>query len=573
MADLGPMDASGAAPGVGPLNRLARAQYRALAAMRARMFINSLRSSEGAFELGARAIAFFIYGLMGLGAGVGAGAAAYVMVLRHDWQLLPVEFWVVCFIWQAVAVALASFQEQYDLGALLRFPVNFGSFYLLFLLFGLIDVSTLMGGLCCLGILIGITLSHPELFGWTVLGLAGFAAFNILLVRAILAWIDRWIARRRSREIMSAIFLLSILCLQLFNPVLREGIQERSESIEAQTAARIGVPRQMRPWVKAGEAVQIWLPPGLTAVTFERAQERKQPAAIEAICILALYVLAAGGLLAVRLRAEYRGENLGESPRSQHEEKREPGWLINGAGPVSAVIEKELHTLMRSMPQLYALVVPMVMVFVIASLFRTSSSALHRPAQLALPVCVAYGLLGFIQLMYNNLGGEGKGIHLLFLFPVPVRTVLLAKNLFHALLFVLVALIAAVLASARLGRPGAIAMATTAGWLVFALPANLAAGNVLSLMMAYRANLGRIGRQSGSQANALLSMLIQTTLLGVGAGVISLCGFFSKLWLAAPVLLALAAVAILAWIEVLRNSDAIAHRRRDALLARLAKAE
>jgi ABC-2 type transport system permease protein len=105
------------------------------------------------------------------------------------------------------------------------------------------------------------------------------------------------------------------------------------------------------------------------------------------------------------------------------------------------------------------------------------------------------------------------------------------------------------------------------------LPANLAAGNVISLTMAYRVNLGRIGRQSGSQANALLSMLIQTTILGIGVGVISLCNIFDRLWLAAPILLALAVVTVLAWLTVLRNVDAMANARRDTLIAKLVKTE
>jgi hypothetical protein len=91
--------------------------------------------------------------------------------------------------------------------------------------------------------------------------------------------------------------------------------------------------------------------------------------------------------------------------------------------------------------------------------------------------------------------------------------------------------------------------------------------------MAYRVNLGRIGRQSGSQANALLSMLIQTTILGIGVGVISLCSIFDRLWLAAPILLAFAVVAVIAWLTVLRNVDAMANARRDTLIAKLVKTE
>jgi len=107
---------------------------------------------------------------------------------------------------------------------------------------------------------------------------------------------------------------------------------------------------------------------------------------------------------------------------------------------------------------------------------------------------------------------------------------------------------------------------------VFALPANLTVGNIMSLTMAYRVNPGRITRQPGSQGNALLGMLVQVLLLGTGGAVIVLCNFAHKTWLAAPVLLACAGIAIVVWTRVLANMDTLAHDRRDILISTLAKA-
>ena len=129
------------------------------------------------------------------------------------------------------------------------------------------------------------------------------------------------------------------------------------------------------------------------------------------------------------------------------------------------------------------------------------------------------------------------------------------------------------LATVRIGVPDPAIVAVTLAWLAFALPANLAAGNLLSVLMAYRVNLGRLGRQSGSQANALLSMLIQTTILGAGAGVVGLCAIFDRMWLAVPGLLALAVVAVGSWLLVLKNVDTLAYHRRDALIGKLARVE
>ena len=108
---------------------------------------------------------------------------------------------------------------------------------------------------------------------------------------------------------------------------------------------------------------------------------------------------------------------------------------------------------------------------------------------------------------------------------------------------------------------------------MFALPMNLAAGNVLSLTMPYRVNLGRISRQRGSQASALVSMLIQAIVMGCGVVVLQLCTYFDRRWLATPCLLALAGVALVAWLRVLKNADSLANRNRDNLIGTLAKTE
>lgn len=158
----------------------------------------------------------------------------------------------------------------------------------------------------------------------------------------------------------------------------------------------------------------------------------------------------------------------------------------------------------------------MLFVLVIAGMFHRIPSSAMKSFPYAFPLCVAYALLGFTGLFYNNLGAEGAGIQLLFLSPTPIRTVLLAKNLLHSILFVLVAFAAGVLSCLRLGVPPFVVLAGTGSWLVFALPCNLVAGIVFSLTMPYRINPGRIMRPAGAQANTLTAALIQLGVLGVG---------------------------------------------------------
>jgi ABC-2 type transport system permease protein len=122
-------------------------------------------------------------------------------------------------------------------------------------------------------------------------------------------------------------------------------------------------------------------------------------------------------------------------------------------------------------------------------------------------------------------------------------------------------------AALRLGAPEPEMLMATIAWLLFALPANLTAGNVLSLTMPYRLNLGRLSRQRGSQASALLSMLIQLALMAIGGGIFVFCARAEKLWLATPILLVLAAAMVLVWMRVMSNIENLANRNRDALIA------
>jgi ABC-2 type transport system permease protein len=568
MADLG---VSAGPVSSSALGSLARRQYSAITWMRFRMLTNSVRSVQGAFEFSAKGVAFIIYSMMGVGLGIGLGAGAYALVKNDHFQFLPALFWTVFLVWQVLPIALASFQEQFDVSSLLRFPVSFGSFYLLSIAFGLVDVPAILGGICCIGIWTGVTLARPALWAWMAVILVAYAVFNILLGRAVLAWVDRWLAKRRTREIVSALFLLLMLSLQLLNPALHEQRHSRREHRGTQPNGQ-DVMDELPRWTKSAVAVEPWLPPGLAADGVLRAAEGERALVLLSLGGLGVYMVLTAVVLAVRLRAEYAGERLSEAPAARRRTEEDSKWLLDGSGPIAAVIEKELRIVPRSMPLLFAMGAPLLTVLVISSVLKNTNDTGH-PFSWAFPLCVCYALLGFTQMIFNNLGSEGAGIQMLFLSPTPMRTVLLAKNLLHGTLFAIVAFLAAVFATLRLGWPDVILAATTAAWVLFAVPTNLAVGNLLSMTMPYRVNLGRLSRQRGSQASALVSMLVQLLVIGCGFVVMELCALFAQRWMAVPCLLALAGISGLVWFRVLAHADSLANRNREHLIATLAKTE
>lgn len=599
MAGIGGADVTGSGglgeqgllgAGGGVLGPLARAQYGAMFRLRREMFRSGLRSIHGILDLGATGVAWMIYSALGLGLGTGMGIAAYYLVQDGEWHLLPILFWVLCFLWQMIPVMLASYQEQFDLGILLRFPVSFGSYYLLYLVFGLLDISTILGGVCCLGLWIGVALARPGLLPWTTLALAVFAVFNVLLVRAIFAWIERWLRQRRTREILGAVFMVALLSLQLMNPALYQKRHTRRSDMEQAEQLRAAQTRY-EPLLKKVNAAQAWLPPGLVAQSLGQAVNQEPAEGLGSLSVLGLYVLLTGAVLALRLKGEYRGENLGSAPardkagpaRSKAPAGGDMGAtmaldrrgarMLGGSGPIAAVIEKDLRALLRTLPLLYAVGAPLLLVLVFSTIFVKNGGAQAPVFPLALPICMVYAQLGFTQIFYNNLGTEGAGIQLYFLSPTPIRTVLLAKNLLHSALFAVVALVAGVLTALRLGIPDGEVVAATVGWVLFSLPCNLAAGNIFSLKMPYRVNPGRIARQRGSQASALLSLLIQLGFLAISAMVFALSWSLNRMWLAAPIFLVLCFGAVFVWRRVLDNADAMANDRRDQLIATLMKAD
>jgi ABC-2 type transport system permease protein len=537
------------------------------------MFMNGLRSIHGVLDLGATGIAWTFFSILGLGLGTGLWPAAYSLASRASWQYLPILFWAISFLWLMFPMLVASFQEQSDLGILLRFPVRFGSYFLLYLISGLMEASTIVGVLCCLGVWLGIVMARPDLYLWTVLGLSVFAIFNILLVRAVFAWIDRWLAQRKTREILGALFMVLMVSLLVINSVMNQKRFEGSKNHSEEAAPLREAMDKYAPLLKTVNLVQQWLPPGLSARTLQRAVEQKPVAGLASLNLLGVWVVLAGSALAGRLKAQYRGQNLSWAPSRDKAIARGGGWTLGGSGPFAAIVEKELRSLMRTVPLLWAVSVPVLFVLVIAGVFHHGPSNDMKSFPYAFPLCVAYALLGFTGLFYNNLGAEGGGIQLLFLSPTPIRTVLLAKNLLHSTLFVLVGFAAGVLSCLRLGVPPFVVLATTGAWLAFALPCNLVAGNIFSLTMPYRINPGRITRPAGAQANTLPAALIQAGALGVGMLVFWLSWSLKIRWLPVPIFLALAAGAFFVWTRVLHYSDDNANQRRELLIETLMKLE
>ncbi len=540
-------------------------QLAAIAELRWRMFVNGLRSKRGKMELVSRIIVTAAFALGGLGGFTAATGFAWYFVSQGKAEYLATLFWPIFFFWQVFPVMATAFTNNPDSSELLRFPLNYSSFFLIRLAYGFFDPASALGCLGLFGILLGVSFARPALFPWTLLVVLTFALFNLVLMQTVFAWLERWLAQRRTREIMGVLFILVMLSFQLIGPMMERF--EKKPRPELSRATQIVA------------QVQAVLPPGLAADTIAQVTHSHLLIGGSSLLFLATLTAAIGSLLHIRLRAQFRGENLSEAaarPVVAQPQGLQVGWNLSWfSQPVAAVFEKEVRYLARSGPMLLTLVMPLFMLVI----FRLGpmnpmrqSNFLSRTPDMAFPGAAAYALLVLTNLVFNSFGGDAAGVQFFYASPVHFRQIMLGKNLTHASILVANTALAWLAVSYFYGTPHlAVTVATVAG-LLFAVPLNFAAGNLLSIYSPKKRDFATLGRQNVSQTTVLVSLGLQIVIVGVGVAAFAVARFYKNLWIAALLFLVLAAISIPVYVIVLRRIDGIAIQRRETLLAELCRA-
>lgn len=542
---------------------MSRGQFAAIAQLRWHMFAHFLRTARGKLELLSRVMVGLVFSIGALGGAVGLGSTAWYFVSDGKTEWLAALLWSVFAFWQMFPVMAIAFTENLESSDLLRFPLNYITYFLLRLVYGSMDLATLLPSTWLLGITIGIGFAKLSLLPWTILVLATFAAVNILLSRMIFAWLERWLTRRRTREFLGVVFFLTILSFQFIGPLVGRYYEQRN-SLQTQRMHELS-------------GVQRTLPPGLTAAAIDTALRRKLSSSLTYFLLLGAYGAAFLYFLNVRLRAQYRGENSSEagSPGAAREQDRKLrlGWTVPGfSEAISAVFEKELRYLSRSAPMLFTLIMPPVMLLV----FRMGPAGnghgfLERAPELALPIGAAYTLLIMTNLVYNNFGLDGGGIQLFFGAPVRFREVVMGKNLAHLAVVALEMLLVWIGVYVIYAPPTLAVTITTIAGLAFAAPLNFFAGNLLSVYSPKKIEHGTFGRQRASMTTVLASFAVQLLIVGLGALAIFVSRRYGMLWIAGLVFAVLAAFSISGYFLVLNRVDGMVARHQETMISELCK--
>jgi len=559
--------------------QLAVQQLRTLAWLRWRIFVNSLRGKGAVGELVAKIVAYPILALMVMGPSVACGFGAWFILTQHKDPYLALLLWAIFLLWQFVGVSTTANGPSFDLASLTRFPMRFRDYLMVRMTFGLMDPSNLMGMGCLTGVAFGIGVAVPALLPWAALILLTYAAANILFSRMVYSWIERWLAQRKTRELVTVVILLGSLGFQVVAQSMR-GLGHHGRGFHLSP--------QAHQIVHIGYVINMFLPPGLAAKSFELMRTGSDLLAIAALAGLAAYTSLFLFTLNKRLHAQFLGENLSEAPAEGVRVSRKAGKRSQAAaaaeGPgfalfspaVSALLLKEFRYLLRSGPKLYSLIVPIFMVFIFSS--RNSGLAYigfgdgSREAFVFTYGCLYLQLL-LVAMLYNSLGTDASGVQFYFMAPMRLRDVLLAKNLLAFGIF-LVEIILIYVAAVSLSAPPSpdLTVATVAGSF-FTFILGMTIGNVRSLVQPKVIDPTKVRRQNISGLNGLISLLVTAGCGAVGGLLLAGSRYISgSYWLAALVLVVLLGAAALAYWMVYRKLDSIALDNQETISSELCKA-
>ena len=578
-------DREGVADALPPIP--ASTQLLAVAWLRWRIFLNNAfrrqpknkRQVAGlVFAVLLRMVVWPILALMMVGPVVGSGFLAWLAISGGRPQSLAGLLLGVTLLWQFVSInglSIAATIQSFDPASLVRFPLRFGRYFVLRSLLGLLTPSTIVGSLALLAAALGIGIADASLALPALLAMAIYALMNIYLTRMIGAWMERWLANRRFREIFSMIMGLSFAAIQFMNlqraPMYAHGARGALFLSAMHSSGRF----------------VYWLPPGFAAQAILLA---KHPLAAfgQFAALLASAGLCAA-VFAIRLKKQFLGEHLSEGASRRASSQAAPRVRVPAfetatrsapeatgvafSPTVAACMRKDWIILRNSGTQLIGMMTPLFLV-AIFSMSRGFSASL---AGYFLPAAIAYTLIGVLGPLYNVFGADGRGAQLYLLAPIRLRDVVVAKNLMSLAIIVVEAGVAwTVVCTLSRAHIPISAQASTALWAVFVVALNLAIGTLRSIQapryfVPGQARQPRAGTPTNrTSALLVLAVLFGSMLMQVPVAIAS--SYFELPWLGAWVFLPFAAAAVFAYVLVLRNAEQLLLDHRDVFAEELCKA-
>lgn len=546
------------------------------------MFANSFRRKSAGVELAARIFVIPLFVIFAALPTIGAGVLAWLFTSRGQLPQIVWILWGAFALTQLLNINLGQPGTTFDPTELIRFPMPLRRYVLVRLCFGLFSPANIIVSAISAAVAIGISIARPSLAVGGVLTMFVFALTNVLFTRMIFAWVDRWLSTRRAREVFTAFIFILSLSIQYLNVRFNPGF-EQSHRRHAYTRNTHSV-RPVQSWVHRVRPYVAWLPPELSANAIISAGQRRPVPFLLNNAGSACFGLIFLSIYTLRMRTEFRGENLSDvanattsaatlRPRISPGPARAPALataVSTNTGPIPSslgpLLAKELLVLRRNVGLFYGLVAPAVMVFLFAG--RLSN---RNGSHWVLLGAVAYALLGISPMSYNSLGTEGTGAQLYFIAPVRLRDIFFAKNVFTTLVALVEVLIVIALINYVAGRPSLIDCIFALLWAFAALLLNTTVGNLRSVSAPKKIDPGKTMRKAQHPVSSYIAMGILAGCAAFGAAAEAIGIYLHRAWVGPAIMVAFALAAVIVYERGLRGIETYTLDRRDSLFEELGK--
>jgi ABC-2 type transport system permease protein len=538
-------------------------QIRLVAGLRWRILRNSLRKKNSRLDLIGLVVAGVLSGIFVIGLCFAFYAGGYAFLSQGHLEWMAFLFWGIFLFWQIFPIFVTSFGATFEFRTLLRFPLSLRAFYIIGLAYGFADFSALASICWLLSMTSGAATAKPGVLPAMLLIATLFILLNVTLERLIGSWLERLLARRRTRELFLGLFVLSMISLNFLNPLMQ----------------RYGASAQ--PLFLRLLPYFAWLPPSLagralTAVT------RLQPAAfLLSFVALLLYVALFSALLWRRFAAQYRGEELSETAAPARAAVRQITDKDNGpdrlsllSPQVAAVVRKEFRYLTRNSFAYLSLLMPPLLILI----FSMNSAGWHLTAggkglspDLFIPGMMAYLILILMAPAYNSFAYEGRGIQTYFTAPLRFRDVLLGKNLMLVSVLSLEIALSLAMLAWRVGLPSAHILVATCAAIIFTVVGQLTIANWSSITFPRKMEFGQMRGQRQSGMAVLVAFGSQILMGSISAVILFTGKWTGDRWLPAEAFVFLAAAAIGGYFASLDGLTQLAEKKKETLIEALCR--
>jgi ABC-2 type transport system permease protein len=539
-------------------------QLRLVAELRWRILRNHLRRKNSKLDLIGLIWAAIFSGVMVIGLSFAFCWGAYISISTSHFGWLLLLFWGVFLFWQAFPLFVAGFGATFEFRTLLRFPLSLTAFYLVGLAYGLADFAAIASICWLLAIAVGAGFANPALLPPVFVILVLFILMCTTFERLLGSWLDRLLARRRTRELFFGLFILLSVSVQFIRPLITR---------YANGSSPASVLRFL-PYLSP-------FPPSLASRALAAAVSGEGAAFLLNVAGLLAYVGIFSALLWYRFAAQYRGEELSESAsparivaRANSKTDASSDVLRLFSPQVAAVLRKEFRYLSRNGFVLISLLMPPILVLLFTSQFGGQHpSVTHRGIS---PDMFFPGMMGYLILMlmtpaYNCFAYEGRGIQTYFTAPLQFRDVLLGKNLMHAGVLVFEIVLSMIVLALRIGLPSTPVFVATIAAVVFAVAGQFAVADWVSLSFPRKLEFGSMRGQRSSGVSIWVAFGVQIFLAGVCSLILLTGRWTQSPWLPAEAFIGLAAASIAGYFATLDVLSNVAEKKKEILIETLCR--